>query len=86
MEGNQNLNGTIAPGQSSNGVVKCSSDITINEDSIAAAVGKIYDAVVMLENYQGNKQLDTGSGLYTKPMKNYGYIMTNNMLSKVVIK
>ncbi len=77
MEGNQNLNGTIAPGQSSNGVVKCSSDITINEDSISAAVGKIYDAVVMLENYQGNTQLDTGSGFVYKTDENYGYIMTN---------
>lgn len=76
-------------GSSNNGVLQCANDITVNEASIAPAVGKIYDAVVMLENYQKDKLAGTGSGFVYKTDENYAYIMTNHHVisgaSKVVV-
>lgn len=72
MGSDKNLSGT-----SNNGVVQCANEVTINENSISAAVGKIYDAVVMIENYQNTKMIGTGSGFVYKTDDQYGYIMTN---------
>ena len=62
------------------GVVQCSSDITIEENSIATAVGKIYDATVVLQNYVGNRLSSTGSGFIYKKDDDgkYAYILTNH--------
>ncbi|MEG2283119.1 MAG: trypsin-like peptidase domain-containing protein [Bacilli bacterium] len=68
----------VLSGTSNNGVVECSNKVTIDETGISAAVGKIYDAVVMLQNFKDNKQLSTGSGFVYKTDEKYGYIMTNH--------
>ncbi len=67
----------VLSGSSDNGVVQCANNITIDETGISAAVGKIYDATVTIQNYQSNQLLDTGSGFVYKKDNNYGYIMTN---------
>lgn len=59
------------------GVVKCSSDIKIDETGISTAVGKIYDATVTIQNYQKNTLASSGSGFVYKKDDNYGYILTN---------
>jgi len=60
------------------GVIKCSSDITIDETGISVAVGKIYDATVTIQNYQNNRLSSTGSGFIYKKDNKYGYILTNH--------
>lgn len=60
-----------------NGVVSCKDDITIDETGISLSVGKIYDAVVMIENIKGASLDSTGSGFVYKKDDQYGYVMTN---------
>lgn len=62
----------------STGVIKCGSEVTIDETGISLAVGEIYDATVTVENYQKNKLVSTGSGFVYKKDGTYGYIMTNH--------
>lgn len=59
-------------------VPKKKSNITITENGLADAVEKIYDAVVIVENYSGGKVVSSGSGFVYKIEGNYGYILTNN--------
>lgn len=56
---------------------KCENKVIVENDGISSAVSKVYDAVVMIENYQNNKLAGTGSGFVYKTDKQYGYIMTN---------
>lgn len=56
---------------------KCENKVTIENDGISSAVNKVYDAVVMIENYQNNQLAGTGSGFVYKTDEKYGYIMTN---------
>ena len=51
--------------------------ITSN-DSISESIDKIYDAVVVVNNYQGSRLTGYGSGFVYKKDDNYGYILTNN--------
>ncbi|MDD6223965.1 MAG: trypsin-like peptidase domain-containing protein [bacterium] len=60
------------------GVIKCDSDISIDETGISTAVGEIYDATVTLQNYQREKLNSTGSGFVYKKDNQYGYILTNH--------
>lgn len=60
------------------GVVKCNSDITIDETGISTAVGEIYDATVTIQNYKNDKLISSGSGFVYKKDGTYGYIMTNH--------
>ena len=60
------------------GVVKCSNNIKIDESGISAAVGKIYDATVTIQNYRRNRLYATGSGFIYKKDDKYGYILTNH--------
>ncbi len=54
-------------------------NVTITEqDSINEAVLKIYDSVVVISNYRGDKLSGYGSGFIYKKDNKYGYIMTNN--------
>lgn len=64
-ENNQIVNQTT----NTTGVVKCNSDITIDETGIAPAVGEIYDATVTLQNYQNGRLASSGSGFIYKKMK-----------------
>lgn len=74
-EGNVTVNNSS---NNYNGVVKCSDDITIDETGISVSVGKIYDAVVTVQNYQYNKLASSGSGFVYKKDDKYGYILTNH--------
>ncbi len=51
---------------------------TINENSIALAVEKIYDATVTVATYKDNKAISTGTGFVYKKEGSTAYIMTNN--------
>ena len=53
-------------------------NITIDDTGIADAVEKIYDSVVVVENYVNGKLYGTGSGFVYKTDKSHGYILTNN--------
>ena len=53
------------------------SKVVVENNGISAAVSKVYDAVVMIENYQSNRLAGTGSGFVYKKDSKYGYIMTN---------
>ena len=52
-------------------------NVSITDDGIAEAVDKIYDAVVMIKNYQNGKYVGSGSGFVYKTDSQYGYILTN---------
>lgn len=53
-------------------------NVTINDTGIADSVEKVYDSVVVVENYVNGKLYGTGSGFVYKTDNNYGYILTNN--------
>lgn len=46
--------------------------------SLAASVEKIYDATVLVNTYDNNEVISTGTGFVYKVDENYGYILTNN--------
>ena len=48
-----------------------------DKTGISASVAKIYDAVVMVENYQNNALYGTGTGFVYKKDNRYGYLLTN---------
>lgn len=75
-ESNQIVNQTT----NTTGVVKCNSDITIDETGIAPSVGEIYDATVTLQNYQNGRLTSSGSGFIYKKDEDgkYAYILTNH--------
>ena len=51
---------------------------TINENSISAAVDKVYDATVVVASYKGETAVSTGTGFVYKADGSTSYIMTNN--------
>ena len=53
---------------------------TINENSISAAVDKVYDATVVVASYKGETAVSTGTGFVYKADGSTSYIMTNNLL------
>lgn len=55
----------------------CTNKVVIDNSGISAAVEKVYDSVVMIENYKSGKIQGTGSGFVYKTDKENGYIMTN---------
>lgn len=53
--------------------------VSITEhDSIKEAIDKVYDAVVVIEVYNGNEVVSTGTGFVYKKNKENGYIITNH--------
>ena len=52
-------------------------NVSITDSGIAEAVDKIYDAVVMIKNYQNGRYVGSGSGFVYKTDDKYGYILTN---------
>lgn len=55
------------------------STTSLNEtNSIAGAVEKVYDSVVVVEVYNDNQLISTGTGFVYKKVKNKAYLMTNN--------
>jgi len=47
------------------------------ETSLSSAVENVYDAVVVVEGYQNNNLVSTGTGFVYKKEKNTAYVMTN---------
>lgn len=61
-----------------NSCSNCMSGTMIVENAgLSQTVNKVYDAVVMIKNYQRGKVAGSGSGFVYKVDDNYGYIMTN---------
>lgn len=67
-----------------------SGTMVVENGGLTQTVNKVYDAVVMVKNYQKNKLAGTGSGFVYKKDDNYGYIMTNQHVvdkqEKVTVK
>lgn len=59
-------------------VTKIEKDVTVTDTGIADAVEKVYNSVVVIENYQNNNLTATGSGFVFKEDNDNGYILTNN--------
>ena len=60
-------------------IEKTVSKVEVSEsDTIKSGVDKIYDAVVVIESYQGNQLSGTGTGFVYKKDDKTGYIITNN--------
>ena len=58
-------------------VNKLEKEVTVNENGIADAVEKVYNSVVVVENYRSNKLQATGTGFIFKKDGNKYY--TNNL-------
>lgn len=56
---------------------KIEKEVTVTDQGIADAVEKIYDAVVVVENYNNNTLYATGTGFVYKTVDNKAYILTN---------
>lgn len=56
---------------------KCENKVTITDKGISESVEKVYDSVVLVENYKNNKLYSTGTGFVYKVDNNYGYLLTN---------
>lgn len=52
--------------------------VTVTDEGIAAAVKKVYDAVVIVENYSNGREYATGTGFVYKVDGDTAYIMTNH--------
>lgn len=57
---------------------KLEKDVTITDEGIADAVEKIYDAVVVIENYVDGSLYSTGTGFVYKKENEKAYILTNH--------
>ncbi len=77
LDGSEKTKVVYQPSETT-GVVKCSSDIKIDETGISTAVGKIYDAAVTIQNYQKNTLYSSGSGFVYKKDDQNAYVMTNH--------
>ena len=55
----------------------CTNKVIVENKGISSAVKKVYDAVVMIENYKAGNLQGSGSGFVYRTDKEYGYIMTN---------
>ena len=79
----ENLGVITGSKNNSSGIVSsscraCSGTVIVNDGSLSASVEKVYDAVVMVRNYNGDQITSTGSGFVYKTDDNYGYILTNH--------
>lgn len=60
-------------------VVKTVKEVTVKEnDTIKSAVDKVYDSVLVVKSYQGNRLVGTGTGFVYKKENKKGYIITNH--------
>ena len=53
-------------------------NVTVDDTGIADSVSKVYDSVVVVENYVNGKLFATGSGFVYNTDNKYGYILTNS--------
>ncbi len=60
-------------------IEKTVAQITATDDNtIKSAISKVYDAVVVVEAYQNNQLIGTGTGFVYKKDDNNGYLITNH--------
>lgn len=52
-------------------------DTVIDKNGLSTSVNKVYDSVVLIQNYNGNKLASSGTGFVYKKNENKGYILTN---------
>lgn len=68
---------------------KIQKDVTVTDSGIADAVDKVYDSVVVIENYINDRVGSSGTGFVFKTDDKYGYILTNyhviNNSKKIVV-
>lgn len=69
---------TSQNGTTNNTCRACSGTVIVNEGSLSASVEKVYDAVMMIRNYQKDNVASTGSGFVYKTDSKYAYVMTNH--------
>lgn len=53
-------------------------DVSVTDTGLSEAVSKIYDAVVVVENYNGDLLKGSGTGFVYNTSDGNGYILTNN--------
>ncbi len=56
---------------------KSEKEVTVNENGIADAVEKLYDAVAVVQNYQKNTLVSSGTGFVYKTDGDKAYVLTN---------
>ena len=61
-----------------NGVLENRNVNITSNDSISESINKVYDSVVVVNNYQNGRLTGYGSGFVYKKEGNYGYVLTNN--------
>ena len=59
-------------------ITKTEKEVTVNENGIADAVDKVYDSVVVVENYVNGRLYGTGTGFFYKQEGNTYYLLTNH--------
>ncbi len=66
-----------------NGVTTINNGTQVYEkSSLAASVEKVYDAVMVVNGYQGNQLASTGTAFVYKTDAKYGYLLTNQHVVK----
>ena len=63
---------------STDNIDRSNKSVTVNDTGIADAVEKVYDSVVVIENYVNGRLYATGSGFVYKTDNSYGYVLTNS--------
>ena len=61
-----------------NGVLENRNVNITSNDSISESINKVYDSVVVVNNYQNGRLTGYGSGFVYKKEGHYGYVLTNN--------
>lgn len=59
-------------------ITKIEKDVTVTDKGIADAVEKVYDSVIIVSTYKGDKLYASGSGFVYKSENDKFYIITNN--------
>jgi len=59
-------------------ITKIEKDVTVTDEGIADAVEKVYDSVIIVSTYKGDKQYSSGSGFVYKIDNNNAYVITNH--------
>lgn len=61
-----------------NNISKLEKEVTVNENGIADAVDKVYDAVVVVETFSNGNLIASGTGFVFRMNNKNAYIMTNH--------
>ena len=61
-----------------NNITKTEKEVTVNENGIADAVSKVYDAVVVVETFKNDRMAASGTGFVFRKDDTKAYIMTNH--------